>query len=200
MSDPSLITDRPLDGPIHTIYFYYLQYPRDGNQQTRPTITVYYQFDETTPIRDEADLRRLIESLTMNARAADFVPPPCGYSFSAVPWRKKSYFVVLLDDPELKFSNEYAVNIDFEERLEEFNHSFFNARKLDIDLPRGEKITAFCCVNLMQHKEGGDLIDGQSERYRVVLTPVDNQVRRYGKDGDDGGTNQGGPIPPMIAD
>lgn len=194
----SMIIDREHDH-LHCIYFYYLQYiQEEQDQEPVPNLCVYYHFDEDTPIRDRQDLMRLVRKLGENARAGDFAPPPCGHSFSAVPWRRKCYVVILLDDQVHKFPDPGAFNIDFKDRVEEDNHSFFNARKLDIDLSgngSGDMVTAVCCVNLMQHKDGRDMEDyDDPEKYRVDLRPDGPVMLRFRDD--DGGTNQGGPIPP----
>jgi len=186
----SLISDIALRDPLHCIYFYYVQQDAAGLG-----VRVYYHFDEDTPIEDGQALMKLIEKLGANARLGDYAPPPCGHSISSVPWRRKSYLVVLLDDPVLKFPDKDALQITFRgDPHEAVNHSFFNAQKLYVDLPgdhAGQVVTALCCVNLMQHKDGRNMKDEDDpEEYSISVIPG-GPLRR-----DDGGTNQGGPIPP----
>lgn len=195
MSTESIIRDIAVNRPIHCIYFYYLKYPEDGSPQFR----VYYQSDETTPIRNEAELKQLIKKLARNAKVGDFVPPHCGTSFRSVPWRRRSYIVIFVDDERHAISDPSDVSIDFEERREEVNHSFFNARVMEIDLSddeSGAMITVFHCHNLMRHKSGREMKDEDfPERYTVVVHRDCDRMLVFDEDG---GTNQGGPIPPFI--
>ncbi|WP_395614332.1 hypothetical protein [Allosphingosinicella sp.] len=193
MSTESIIRDRPSVAAIHTIYFYYIYYPL-GNPQADPVMRVYYQHDHSTPIKDEDDLKGLVSSLAWNARIGDFVPPPCGSSFSSVPWRKRAYIVLMVDDPVHKFSDTDNVTIDFTGFPEEVNHSFFNARLMTIDAG-GEELTAFYCTNLMLNMQDRELQFGEFEKFHFTIRPPKNRALLYR---DDGGTNQGGPIPPLI--
>ena len=177
---------------LHCIYFYYVKI-LDG----KTDITAYYHFDENTPIRDKPDLIRIVRQLGQNARIPDHAPPPCGTGFSAVPWRRKSYFVVLIDHKTHIFENEKSFNIVFKDGKEKENHSFFNAQKLNIDLSynsSGDMVTAVCCVNLMRHVSGRDLQGKETEPYSVSLSPKGLPMLHY-RNGT-GGTNQGGPLPP----
>lgn len=186
---------------IHTIYFYYMTYP-EGGDESQPVVKVYYHHNPDRPIDPNEQLIGHIKELALNAKVGDFLPPCCGQSFSAVRWRKKSYFVILLDDPVDRFADGNGISIQFTEEQEEgaANHSFFNARALDIELPWGT-VTALCCVNLMQSSHGGDLGDDQIERFNLDIRSNARMLHIDAgagfEDGDDGGTNQGGPIPPF---
>lgn len=194
MNKESVIRDITVTQPIHCIYFYYVKY----NKEERPVVKLYYQADEDTRIRDEVDLRRIIKVLARNAIEGDFAPPPCGDSFGKVPWRRRSYFVLLVEGLDCELSDPSDVSIAFQE-CEEVNHSFFNARLMDIDLSddnSGAMVTVFHCVNLMRHKTGRDMRGGEREKYLVDILPDSDRRVRF--EDDDGGTNQGGPIPPII--
>jgi hypothetical protein len=195
MSTDSVIIDRPVNRPIHCIYFYYLKYPAPEEQQEDPIITLYYDANDTTPIRTEGELHGLIKKLSRNAVMGDYGPPPCGDGFGQVPWRRRSYFVLMTNDLEHSFPNPAAVSIDYEHGEDE-NHSFFNARTAEIDLSdnnAGAMVSVFYCVNLMKHKSGRDMEDGDRERYAVNFHTRSGRELRF----DDGGTNHGGPIPPL---
>jgi len=193
------ISEIPISDPLHCIYFYYLQFvEKNKGEDAAPVVTAYYHFDEDTAIKDDQHLEDLVTKLGANARAGDFAPPSCGSGISAVPWRRKSYLVILLDHPVLKFRDKHALQIICKKKPgEPINHSFFNARKLNIDLPgdgSGAVVTALSCVNLMQHEDGRDLEDNEEEKFAVSVIP--GGPLRYR---DDSGTNQGGPIPPPAA-
>lgn len=185
----SIIAPRQHDN-LHCVYFYYVKF-----NGTAFEMKSYYYFDEDTPIRNDHDLITIIGKLAINAKRGDFAPPPFGTTISAAPWRRKSFMVILMDDNQHQFPNEDALIIDCLEVAEEINHSFFNARKLDINLA-GNAVTALCCVNLMQHRDNRNMEDRDPpERYEVKYRP--NGPRASGVR-DDGGTNQGGPLPPPI--
>jgi hypothetical protein len=184
----SKIEDREHD-PLYCIYFYYIRY--DGGQGS--SMNVYYDFDKHEPIKSKADLVKRATALAENAMKGDFAPPPCGHSFAAVPWRRKSYLVFLLDDPVLNFPGKEALSLEFQDsQAETVNHSFFNADKWDITA-MGRQVTVLSCVDLMQHKSGRPMMDGEVETYTVDLSLSHNRTVRG-----DGGTNQGGPIPPPM--
>lgn len=195
MSTDSVIVDRAVNRPIHCIYFYYLKYPTQEEQEADPTITLYYEANDTTPIRTESELHHLIKKLSLNALIGDYAPPPCGSGFGQVPWRRRSYFVLMTNDLEHGFPSPAAVSIDYEGGEDE-NHSFFNARTAEIDLSdngSGPKVSVFYCVNLMKHVSGRDIADGEHEGYAIAFNPHGDLQLQF----DDGGTNQGGPIPPL---
>lgn len=195
MSTDSVILDRAVNQPIHCIYFYHLEYPAQEEQQAGPRITLYYEANDTTPIRNEGELHGLIKKLSRNAVTGDCVPPRCGNGFGQVPWRRRSYFVLMTDDLRHSFPGPTSVAIDYEGGETE-NHSFFNARTAEIDLSdnnSGIKVSVFYCVNLMKHVSGRDMQDGEREGYAITLGTRSGHELRF----DDGGTNQGGPIPPL---
>lgn len=198
MSKDSPIGNRPIIDPIYCVYFYYVKYDK-----TKPTeIKLYYYSDDNDRIRDEIDLRQILKKLARNAKVlnvGDFAPPPCGYNFSTVPWRRRSYLAILAEGNDHEFSKASDVDLDYEGKDKKYNHSFFNADLMEIDLSddnSGYNVSVFYCVNLMRHVSGRDIRDGESEKYSVTLFPGTKKMKCYGRD--DGGTNQGGPIPPLV--
>lgn len=190
----SIIRDIPINHPIHCVYFYYLKFPDSEEQQQGPEIRAYYYFEESEPIRDEVDLRRILKMLGRNAGIKDYAPPP--FDANETPWRRRSYLAVLVDGPSHALSDVRDIVINFEDGVEEFSHSFFNARLMEIDMSvdnSGALINVFHCVNLMRHRSGRDMHDGEREPYHLSFRPT-GELRLLD---DDGGTNQGGPIPPF---
>lgn len=199
MSKDSTITNRPINDPIHTVYFYYIEYGIDTNHNPTHNISAYYYTNDDVPVTDGQRLCDVVTSLARNAKRHDFAPPPFAKSITKdVPLRKRSYLAIFAYGGDQGLNDENDVVINFEDREENENHSFFNAQMIDIDLEGNgsHELKAFCCTNLMLKEGGNELGIGEREPFTIIIHPGGAKPMIFdGPEG--GGTNQGGPIPPI---
>ena len=201
-------------------YFYYVGKAPAGSIE-RP-VTVYLYQSLHGPI-DRAGLRELTTQLARNARQdlASQNPQPFTAAFS---WTRKSYIIILVDDPKFRFEQGNAIRLTAVDGGT--NHSFFDGLDFgDIDLPGPlggavvERVSAVCFIDHMKRNLAGhDLLLGDIQRFRRELSPVITfRFAKVGASGgltkllkaakgllmgdppqfeDDGGTNMGPPVPP----
>ena len=174
-----------------------------SNKLTEPHCIYYYHFTPTAGVYDtkayyverqapisKSDLLKIVESLAINAHEGDFVPPPCGGNMRSFSWRRKSYLVVLLDDPNSKFKKKDeggAAEI-------KDNHTFFDGEDFEVNVSRRgqpQKRSAFWCINHMMDSSEQDLGVGVSERFEFEFN--DGRAPFYPSDS---GTNVGPPVGP----
>jgi hypothetical protein len=177
----------------HSIYFYYI-YKDAGVYNVR-----HYYFDNVVAVKRN-DLKDIATNLANNARlpvsAQD--PQPKGTGINDIEWKRKSYLIVLIDDPAYELAKHRAIEFHYWDG-DGGNHTFFDAKDLDVDLPRQqggpgtERVSAVACLNHMKkNKNGNDLEEHDRQTFYFVLHPVLGP-RIFP---DDGGTNLGPPVPP----
>jgi hypothetical protein len=171
-----------------TIYYYYVTSVGAGYKAT-----VYF-WDEMAPI-PMTSLEGHIIRPTRNARSANNTNPrPIGRGFGRIPWWRRSYLVIVLEDGN-GFEPGQAVQIRRKDGSPNGhpNHCFFDGGDGKITLPAPElPIYALWTVNYMKSKSGKDIPEGKSHRFafkffgneRGLLYPEDS------------GTNMGPPVPP----
>jgi hypothetical protein len=194
--EPRLGND-PFKKKPHVMYFYYFGFKTNGI----PDIQHYYRDNGAQPIEDN-QLPGVIRNLALNARDGGQSPPQIGKDFENILWRKKSYFVILIDSPSWNLIKDRALVFN-PEKGSVPNHSFFDGEDFDIDVSKdgdgSEMRTAICCINHMKKNENGDDIhknpDGTPERQRFVFTLIYNLLG-YPSTVDPDGTNMGPPNPP----
>ena len=189
----------PWDFRPKCLYFYYVRFLDDG----LPHVSHYFHDNGKDPI-EQQDIVPLISRLAINARADDQVPPKIGTSWRSMIWRRKSYFVILMDSANWALIPRAALLFN-PEKGGAPNQSFFDAEDLQVPLPAGgptRSATALCAINHMKkNKQGQDLdkdpVTGKPESqnmvftlfFRVVGFPDPHTI-------DPGGTNQGPPGEP----
>src|SRR3712207_1681619 len=96
------------------IYFYYLTPDKTGGY----LVEVYYS-DSGQPITDlPSEITKLVE----NARKESPSPQPCGWEFGDLRWRRVSYIVIAVDDPDVTLDDKAAIEFDHATP----NHTFLN--------------------------------------------------------------------------
>jgi hypothetical protein len=172
-----------------SIYFYYI------NPRTTPPTRAIYFVDLMAKI---TDIRPHIISLTKNARITNLDaqnPRPIGldtpgYRPQVVPWWRRSYLVVVLDDGKGFYPGE-AVEITRYNGHP--NHCFFDGGDGTIDPGDGAPlIYAMWTVNYMKNEYGDDIPKGKVHRFRFRFKGIREQMRYP----EDSGTNMGPPVPP----
>jgi len=176
-----------------SIYFYYI------NPGTTPPTRAIYFVDLMAKI---TDIRPHIVTLTRNARNTDVNtqnPRPIGldtpdYPPQVVPWWRRSYLVVVLDDGKGFYKGD-AVEITRKDGSVNGhpNHCFFDGGDEEIVLPAPElPIYAMWTVNYMKRKSGRDIRPGQVHNFRFSFRGKDQRILQP----EDSGTNMGPPVPP----
>jgi hypothetical protein len=201
-------------------YFYYVGKATAGSAE-RP-VTAYHYQSLHGPI-DRAALKQLTTLLARNARTDLTKQNPQPFT-AAFNWNRKSYIIVLVDDPTYCFDKGKAIRLIPTDGG--INHSFFDGLDLDdIDLPgpaggaATERVTAVCFINHMKRSLAGDDLLAGSQHFQRQLSPAFTfKFAKVGKPSggltkliaaakvlvmgdppqyeDDGGTNMGPPVPP----
>jgi hypothetical protein len=171
-----------------TIYFYYAKPAGAGKYIVRAYMWVNPDDD---PILPGDDLNEQIRELTKNARKNGDNPRPIGRGFS-VPWWKKSYFVVALDQAN-GFEPKQAIEfLHIDGSHQRANHTFFDGGDGTVEIPGERSVAAAWAVNHMKTRHGEDLDEGEVHRFRLSFRPKGRPI----VDDGDSGTNMGPPVPP----
>lgn len=205
---------RPRLGRLHfekkpwCAYFYYVGRLPSGGTVRR--VAAYQYVSHQGPI-EQSQLRDLVTQLALNARAqADDQNPKQSTEWFA--WRRKSYIILLVDDPSFSFDQDNAVAIT--ERESGGNYTFFDGvdfNNIALPGPAGgpaqEYVTAVCFINHMKRDATGeDLRRNEAQRFAATFSPplpplflleaeqpgADVQIEAE----EDHGTNMGPPIGP----
>lgn len=155
----------------------------------------YFYESHHGPIRRK-DLSTLVAWLALNARRPDAEQNPRPYPKTVLNvWKRKSYLIVLVDDPNFKFERNAFMIVPNEanEPKKHANHTFFDAKNFNnIKLPNSnDRVSAVCVLDHMKRYDEDDLMD-EYEEFDFRLNP-DPRGRRLD---DDGGKNLGPPVPP----
>jgi hypothetical protein len=196
------------DREPYFIYFYYMKFGAEGCAEIS-----HYEWLNPTPIA-HTDVKGHVERLARNARAGGATPPQSGARFEHIVWRRISYIVILMDNPNWTLLKRapgqscMAFNLT---KVETENHSFFDAADLDVNVAElGQPAILRTAVYLVNHMKKDS--DGTELRYKEDGVTPDSQKFAFDvifdvKDCtgggasspfiiDPGGTNLGPPIPP----
>lgn len=181
-----------------SMYYYHATVDRSGDL----IVTNFYHDNGKEKIESN-DLPKLIRKLALNARLPyGHVPPKHGDDFGDI-WRRKSYFVILLDDNQYQFLPE-AVVVYYGDTYNP-NYAFFDAVNVPIDvspLKDGSQMrTAVCILNHMKKDAQGTDIgkkpDGtpEAQKFRFLIYYGVDRFSPYTAEG----TNLGPPAsPPLV--
>jgi hypothetical protein len=170
----------------HCIYYYHITPSAD------PPTRVYF-LDKRRPI-STFELGGLIAELARNAHSDGDSPSPCGWDMTDLIWRRKSYLVVVLDDPATSL-----VKGDGFQFPDANNHTFLDGADFDVDVSSTpgvvEMRSGLWCINHMMNEAGQDLGGTDFEIFRVHFNTGGGSMFAMSYP-DDSGTNMGPPLPP----
>jgi hypothetical protein len=177
---------------VYAIYFYHVKITGGGALD----VTAYHHC-QYSPLNRQT-LVLAVTEMARNARTKDFAWPPCGKGFNAIPRRRKGYFAVVLDDPAEKLAEDGAIAF-YDGSGKPSRHNFSDAFNFEVDVgppgSPGGRLSAVVCLNRMKSKKSdGDLAKGEAEDFQLEL--FYGSKKRRGPPYEDGGTNQGPPVPP----
>jgi hypothetical protein len=158
-------------------YVYYLRITNDPE-----THTEVYCVDLGTPV-PPGQAEGVIKNLAGDIEAGAY--RQCGWKIGDVRWRRRSYMVFLLEDP-----NETLTTVTFSP-----GHAFQGGKTIAaFTSPNGKRITGFYCTNHMKKGDGSD-VDARGEAIRVhaVHTAAPPPIVHF-LTHEDTGTNMGPPI------
>lgn len=159
----------------YSLYFYYVRL--DGAGRLR--VDHYFYVDgpldhpeQWQPIPPER-VAAITAELAANARAGGSNPPPSGGDFQDIVWIRKSHLAILIDEENWvlhKRADGRAAVVVETGKGSTPNHSFFDARDLDVEIPGGsgstDSRTAISLINHMKrNSDGDDLLDGEAQRF-----------------------------------
>jgi hypothetical protein len=194
----------PFNDVPATIYFYYVGAETPGGPLEVKHYFYIHGRDLIYDIGPDSDLEERVRALALNARNNGNNPPQCGADWEYIVWNHKSYFVILLDDPNIQFEPRNALKFKIDVGGAP-NHSFFDGRNLDVPLPNRvgggmRSFSAFCCINHMKRNDDGADLGDNPEYFNFVLNtqppPDGSATRSMLDDPGTGGTNMGPPAPP----
>jgi hypothetical protein len=126
-------------------------------------------------------VKKITKNLVLNGRRdslpdpTGFCPPSCGDESTKIKWRRKSYIVVVVDDPNWRLARRAGQEIDpILVAPKTPNHCFFEAFEWTIKMPFHAPTAAFddyytSAVALRNHmsrnEEGDDLGNGKEEKF-----------------------------------
>jgi hypothetical protein len=204
----------------HCIYFYYFtDIHYDGQGNLLNTLRIYY-YDNGKKKLTPKKVKKEVKALVLNARRdmlrdpntgapapKGFCPPACGKSFEDVIWRRQSYVVLVVDDPEWKLPKRDGKKdaIVVTEHSKTSNHTFFQATEWDVDMPPKAptaafdhfQTTAIAFRNHMARSEAGAPLGGdeaQAFNFAILVEKERGQFRDVPIDPD--GNNLGPPVGP----
>jgi hypothetical protein len=164
-----------LSTPI--FYVYYLRITNDPEAHT-----AVYCVDLRTPV-PPGHAEGVIKSIAGDIEAGAY--QQCGWKIGDVRWRRRSWMVFLLEDP-----NETLTTVSFNPA-----HAFLGGKTIsEFTSPAGKRLTGYYCTNHMKKMNGND-VDAVGERIRVHAVhsaappPIVNFFSH-----EDTGTNMGPPI------
>jgi len=177
----------------HCVHFYYV-----GFENNIEDIRHYYLDNGKEPIPyDGADgIEEVTEQLAANAARRDHVPPYHGQGFQGIVWRRISYLVFLIDHDLFKYWPDGGIVFNPKNSGTE-NHSFFDAKNFEVDVPVGnitKKRSAICLINHMKKDNGGTNLDIPEPYSFSLVYKVGGSKEPYAHD--PGGTNEGPSVPP----
>jgi hypothetical protein len=172
------------------IYFYYAVPKADAAGGFDVTAYIWVNPDDK-PIGMGSDLTKLIGDLAKNARGKNDDPRPIGKGFT-VPWWKKSYFVVALEDPD-GFKHDQALGFrHIDAGHERENHTFFDGWAGTMKDADGKDIAVAWTINYMKTRHGENLEVGEVHKFKLSFASNSGRLVDEG----DNGTNMGPPIGP----
>jgi hypothetical protein len=174
------------------VYFYYIG-EKVGN--SRPVR--HYSYQKAGGPITQAEMPNIIRRLAINAVRSDEeqYPWPDGGNWENIVWKRRSYFVVLLDDPTVKFVKNNALILTNEGNP---NVTFYDAKDDEIDVDKTglqpRKVTYLYCINHLKKSSGGSDLEGKLDyRFYLNAEPSLGPRTRYPESG---GQNEGPGVPP----
>jgi hypothetical protein len=172
-----------------TIYFYYVEAAGDDGFNCRA-----YMWDnpDNDPIHQGQELKRILRKLVSNARNNGIDPRPLGSGFDAIPWSRKSYLAIALDDEDGFEPGDALAITRVTSTVSIENHCFFDGDDAVIYDEDGNPASVMWTVNYMIDEDGNDLSAQTLNRFAIEFKGKDKDPH----DGGDHGTNMGPPIGP----
>lgn len=175
-----------------TAYFYYV--PKGPRTDVKSIRYDYYSHQGRIK---KSELKEIIASLTRNARREVKDQGPKPNLCKKEPWRKKSWIILVVDDPEYAFSKPGVIIRP--DSGSDPNYTFYDADRfnhMSVEEPGSQARSNVSAIYFMNHmKRGWDEIDveaGQGAFFQFdFLPPLGTPFVP-----DDGGTNLGPPVPP----
>lgn len=207
------LTKTPHPTPGYTyvpccIYFYYVRFDRDGRVRVDHYLWPPTKPSKWIPIPHSA-VPKIMDDLILNARPRTKKKNPKklkSNNFNPVPWARKSYVAIFVDEANWRFSRESdgRPSVLFNTDEGSANHSFFDAVDVVFEVPIGEsgafdRRSGIYFINHMKGLDGEDLGDDlESFKFNLNLTAEFANTSKVGArlQFDPGGTNQGPPQQP----
>jgi hypothetical protein len=176
---------------LNCAYFYYVTPGRIGNDGHFHANVRAFLMQEGD-FASSRDIKELIPEWAQRAKNNQMTP--VGWGLGDLRWRRKSYFIVVLDAADWDFTSERQLSI------REESETFSDKTLLKFTTADGTEMQAIYCRNHIRKKGGGewDPHGGDHDTYELELNPtrrgaVADSPRRD-RDHDDVGTNTGPPV------
>ena len=180
----------------HTIYYYYVKATAVGGVPQYDE-AILYVVEKNVPI-PEASLDAEIIALTKNARGTQDNPKPKDRGFGRLPWQRRSYLIVALDDYDVGngFEIDNAVEITRKDGSNKRypNHCFFDGGEREIQVQDEDPIRVMWTVNYMKNKTGKDIPERKFHTFSFKFNPKGVPFAEVLAE--DNGTNMGPPVGP----
>jgi len=203
----------------YCIYFYYLtDIHYDGQGNLLNTLRIYY-YDNCKKKLSRKKVKKVVKRLVLNARRdmlrdphtgapapKGFCPPACGESFEKVIWRRQSYVVIAVDDPQWKLPKRNGTKdaITVTEHSKTCNHTFFQAFEWKVKMPPNAPTSAFDLFqttaiafrnHMVSSEAGSPLGDDEMQAFNFAIL-VEGERGFMDVPIDPDGNNMGPPLPP----
>jgi hypothetical protein len=184
-------------GKPHCLYLYYI------TNITRRRNTVYFQMkvyyhDNGGKRLGRRKVKKLAPKLVLNARRdcltntttqkaepKGYCPPLCGTKFDDVKWRRKSYILVVVDDPHWWLARHAGNKVDpilVNAHSKTCNHNFFGAFEWSVEMPHNapsgsfdhHRTAAVAFRNHMVRDEAGSELGDEEQEFSFDIN-VENQ-------------------------
>lgn len=187
----------------HCIYYYHIKLGDDGE----PDVNWYFRDNGNNEIPYNR-IEDYVTPLAQNAHTGGRSPAPYGSGTHNMEWSRISYLVFLMDSKYWKFSryDNGKVAMACDSRSPTQNHTFFDARDLNIDISpnrNGDFRSAVAFINhIKKTDDGGQLggVSGPKETEDYKLSMYFEVIDRTGGvsaiEWDPDGTNEGPPVGP----
>lgn len=192
----------------HCIYFYYVRFDTNGKVRVDHYLWPPTKPDKWTPI-PHAAVPGIMEALIVNARPRTKKKKPKkldSNNFDPVPWSRKSYVAIFIDEANWRFSKEGdgRPSVVFNTDEGAANHSFFDAVDVLFDVPiygtkDSDRRSGIYFVNHMKGMDGEDIGDDvETFKFNLNLIAGFANTSQVGArlQFDPGGSNEGPPEQP----
>jgi hypothetical protein len=184
----------PYDDTPWSLYYYHITEERGG------LITAEYKVASVDEEIRKSDIEDLTRRLALNARRPPREQFPIGRTvrWRDVVWRRRSYFVAVIDIPGTVFKEPAMI---FKADWDGYpNYTFYDGENFSVEVG-ASTLSAFYCMNHMKRDQAGTgLGKGLPVEHRKYSFDFNTEptLERRGTPvyPDSGGTNTGPPIPP----